>query len=128
MYGGGKTAATPQEAQELATPFYKDPQLAKTRLEAALNKIKEYKQTDANNIAAIGYCFGGSVVLNSAKLGSDFKDVVSFHEGLAGVAARKDLLKASILVCHGDADKFVSNQDVESFKYAMDSIGADFTF
>jgi len=128
IYGGGKTAANPQEAQELATPFYKDPQLAKTRLEAALNKIKEYKQTDANNIAAIGYCFGGSVVLNSAKLGSDFKGVVSFHGGLAGVPARKELLKASILVCHGEADKFVSNQDVESFKHAMDSIGADFTF
>ena len=128
IYGGGKTAANPQEAQELATPFYKDPQLAKTRLEAALNKIKEYKQTDANNIAAIGYCFGGSVVLNSAKLGSDFKGVVSFHGGLAGVPARKELLKASILVCHGEADKFVSKQDVESFKHAMDSIGADFTF
>ena len=128
IYGGGKNAANPQEAQELATPFYKDPQLAKTRLEAALNKIKEYKQTDANNIAAIGYCFGGSVVLNSAKLGSDFKGVVSFHGGLAGVPARKDLLKAKILVCHGEADKFVSVHDVDAFKHAMDSIGADFTF
>jgi dienelactone hydrolase len=128
MYGEGKTAANPQEAQELATPFYKDPQLAKTRLEAALNKIKEYKQTDVNYIAAIGYCFGGSVVLNSAKLGGDLKGVVSFHGGLAGVPARKELLKSSILVCHGEADKFVSDQDVESFKHAMDSIGADFTF
>ena len=128
MYGGGKTAANPQEAQELATPFYKDPQLAKTRLDAALNKIKGYKQTDANNIAAIGYCFGGSVVLNSAKLGDDFKGVVSFHGGLTGVPARKDLLKAKILVCHGEADKFVSKQDVDAFKHAVDSIGADFTF
>jgi len=125
MYGEGKTAANPQEAQELATPFYKDPQLAKTRLEAALNKIKEYKQTDVNYIVAIGYCFGGSVVLNSAKLGLNFKGVVSFHGGLAGVPAWKELLKSSILVCHGEADKFVSDQDVESFKHVMDSIGAN---
>ena len=128
MYGDGKIAANPQQAQELATPFYKDPHLSKTRLDAALKKVKEYKQTDAANIAAIGYCFGGSVVLNSAKLGADLKGVVSFHGGLTGAPAKKELLKAKILVCHGAADKFVSQQDVDAFKHAMDSIGADYTF
>jgi len=128
MYGEGKIALNPQQAQELATPFYKDPTLSKNRLDAAINKIKEYKQTDINRIAAIGYCFGGSVVLNSAKLGADLKGVVSFHGGLAGVPANKDLLKAKILVCHGDADKFVPQKDITAFKHAMDSIGADYTF
>jgi len=128
MYGDGKTAANPQQAQEFASPFYKDPQLAKTRLDAALNKVKEYKQTDAANVAAIGYCFGGSVVLNSAKLGADLKGVVSFHGGLAGVPAHKELLKAKILVCHGEADKFVPQKDVDALRHAMDSIGADYTF
>jgi dienelactone hydrolase len=128
MYGDGKTAANPQQAQEMATPFYKDPQLAKTRLDAAIAKVKEFKQTDAAKVAAIGYCFGGSVVLNSAKLGAGLKGVVSFHGGLAGAPAKKELLKAKILVCHGAADKFVSQQDVESFKHAMDSIGADYAF
>jgi dienelactone hydrolase len=128
MYGDGKIAANPQQAQELATPFYKDPHLSKTRLDAALKKVKEYKQTDAANVAAIGYCFGGSVVLNSAKLGADLKGVVSFHGGLTGAPAKKELLKAKILVCHGAADKFVSQQDVDTFKHAMDSIGADYTF
>jgi dienelactone hydrolase len=127
MYGEGKTAANPQEAQTLATPFYKDPQLAKTRLDAALNKIKEYPQTDTANIAAIGYCYGGFVVLNAAKLGADLKGVVSFHGGLSGVQPKKGLLKAKILVCHGEADNFV-NPEVGSFKKAMDSIGADYTF
>jgi len=127
MYGDGKTAANPQQAQEMATPFYKDPQLSKTRLDAALKKLKTYKETDATNVAAIGYCFGGSVVLNTAKLGADLKGVVSFHGGLTGVPARKELLKAKILVCHGAADKFVSMQDVDAFKHAMDSIGADYT-
>lgn len=128
MYGGGMTASNPQQAQEMAGPFYKNPQLAKTRLDAALSKVKEFKQTDVANIAAIGYCFGGSVVLNAAKLGADLKGVVSFHGGLSGVPADKQKLKAKILVCHGAADKFVSEKDVDNFKHEMDSIHADYTF
>jgi len=128
MYGDGKVAANPKEAQELATAFYKDPQLSKIRLEAAQNKLKEFVQTDATNMAAIGYCFGGSVVLNSAKLGADLKGVVSFHGGLAGVPANKELLKAKILVCHGGSDKFISQTDIDNFKHQMDSIGADYSF
>jgi dienelactone hydrolase len=128
MYGGGLTASNPKEAQEMASPFYKNPQLSKTRLDAALTRLKEFKQTDKSNVAAIGYCFGGSVVLNSAKLGADLKGVVSFHGGLAGVVADKDLLHAKILVCNGAADKFVSERDIEAFKHDLDSINADYTF
>lgn len=128
MYGNGKTAANPQEAMAMATPFYQNPQLAKTRLDAAIKKLKEYTQTDTANIAAIGYCYGGFVVLNAAKLGADLKGVVSFHGGLAGVPPQKDLLKAKVLVCHGEADKFVSPQEVAAFKKGMDSVGADYTF
>lgn len=128
MYGNGKTAVDPKEAQELATPFYKDPQLAKTRLDAALKKLMEYKQADASKVAAIGYCFGGAVVLNAARLGADLKGAVSFHGGLIGAPADKSLLKAKILVCHGAADKIVSQDDVKKFKHDMDSIGADYTF
>jgi dienelactone hydrolase len=128
MFGDGKIAANPQEAQSLAMPFYKDPTLTKTRLDAALTELKKYSQVDTSNIAAIGYCYGGFVVLNAAKLGGDYKGVVSFHGNLTGVPARKDLLKAKILVCHGEADKFVSQQEVDQFKKSMDSIGADYTF
>lgn len=128
MYGDGKTAANPKEAQEFTTPFYKDPNLGKNRLDAAIKKIKEYPQVDPNKIAAIGYCFGGSVVLNSAKLGTDLKGVVSFHGGLGGAPANKDLLKAKILVCHGGSDKFVSQHDADTFKHQLDSIGADYSF
>ena len=128
MFGDGKIATNPTEAQALTGPFYTNPQLSKIRLEAALNKIKEFKQTDAANIFAIGYCFGGSVVLNSAKLGLDLKGVVSFHGGLKGVPADKKLLKAKILVCHGGSDKFVSENDITTFKHQLDSIGADYKF
>ena len=128
MYGDGKVAANPTEAQALTKPFYSDPQLSKTRLEAAMEKLKSFKETDPQNVFAIGYCFGGSVVLNSARLGSDLKGVVSFHGGLAGAPANKDLLKAKILVCHGGSDKFVSQKDVDAFKQQMDSIHADYKF
>jgi dienelactone hydrolase len=68
------------------------------------------------------------MVLNAAKLGADMKGVVSFHGSLAGVPARKDLLKAKILVCHGEADPFVPPTDVQAFKKSMDSINANYTF
>ena len=93
MYGEGKIAAEPKEAGQLATPFYKDFQLDVERLQAAANKLKEYPQTDVAKVAAIGYCFGGSMVLNAAKIGMDFKGVVSFHGGLGGAPVNKDLLK-----------------------------------
>ncbi len=128
MYGEGKVANDPKEAQALATPFYQDPLLTKTRLDAAIQKLKSYPQTDTTNMAAIGYCYGGFVVLNAAKLGADLKGVVSFHGNLSGVPPNKDLLKAAILVCHGEADKFVPEAEVAAFKKGMDSIGANYTF
>ena len=67
-------------------------------------------------------------MLNSAKLGSDLKGVVSFHGGLVGVPANKDLLKARILICHGGNDKFVAQKDIDTFKHQLDSIGANYSF
>jgi dienelactone hydrolase len=128
MFGNGTIATNPTEAQTFTAPFYKDPQLAKVLIDDGIKKIKEYPQTDPGKIAAIGYCFGGSVVLNSAKLGSDLSGVVSFHGGLNGVPANKSLLKAKILVCHGGSDKFVSQKDFDNLKHQLDSIGADNTF
>lgn len=128
MYGDGKVAADPKEAQALASAFYKDPSLGKIRLEAAQTKLKEFSETDPLRMAAIGYCFGGSVVLNSAKLGANLLGVVSFHGGLAGVPASKDLLKAKILVCHGASDQFVPQKDVETFRHQLDSIKAPYIF
>jgi dienelactone hydrolase len=128
MYGDGKIATNPQEAQELTKPFYIDPKLAKLRVDAAIKQLKTNPLTDVGNMAAIGYCFGGNVVLNAAKLGADLKGVVSFHGGLGGAPANKQLLKAKILVCNGGADKFVSEQSIADFRQAMDSIGADYSF
>lgn len=128
MYGDGKEGATPKEAGELATPFYKNPRLAKERIEAAVNKLKEYAETDATQMACIGYCFGGSMSLNAANLGMDFKAVVSFHGGLAVVPAEAGKTTAKILVCHGAADKFISAEEIEKFRHNLDSVKATYTF
>jgi dienelactone hydrolase len=127
VFGDGKIASNPTEAQQFTGPFYKDPTLVKALLDGALAKLKEYPQTDANNLAAIGYCFGGFVALNYAKLGADLKGVVSFHGGMGGLAVDKKLMKAKVLVCQGGSDKFVAQKDVDKFKHQLDSIGTDNT-
>jgi dienelactone hydrolase len=128
MFGDGKTADNPTTAQELTTPYYKNPVLAKTVLDAAINRFKQFPSVDTSNLAAIGYCYGGFIVLNAAKLGADLKGVVTFHGDLSGVAPDKSLLKAKILVCHGEDDQFVTPSQVAAFKKAMDSAGIDYTF
>lgn len=127
MYGDGKIAADSKAAMALATPYYKDPTLAKTVLDAAIKKLKTYPETDTSKMAAIGYCYGGYIVLNAVKLGADLEGVVSFHGDLSGVAPDKNLIKAKILICHGDSDVFV-NPEVAGFKKSMDSAGVDYTF
>lgn len=128
MYGNGQQADNPELAGKLAMPFYQDPVMAKARFDAALVKIKTHPAADTNNIAAIGYCFGGAQVLNMARMGENLKGVVSFHGNLVGVPLNKDILKANILVCHGGADQFVSVEEVATFKRQMDSVGAKYTF
>lgn len=128
MYGNGRRGDNPTDAGNLAMPFYKDPQMAKPFFDAALTKLKTYAQTDANKVAAIGYCFGGAQVLNLARMGEDLKGVVSFHGNLTVTVPDKNLLKAKILVCHGNDDKFVPQTEVVQFKKQMDSISASYIF
>ncbi len=127
MFGNGKTAEDPTGAQNLAMPFYQNPSLSKKLLDPAIDLIKTYPQTDRSKIAAIGYCFGGYVVLNAAKLGAALDGVVSFHGGLGGAKPGKDRVKARILVCHGAEDP-MANPDVDDFKKDMDEAGVDYTF
>ncbi len=128
MYGQGNIANDPQQAIALSTPLYENPQMAKARFDAALQKIKTFPQADTNKIAAIGYCFGGTQVLNMALMGENLSGVVSFHGGLETVAPEKDKLKAKILICHGEADSFVPASMVATFRKGLDSIGAQYIF
>jgi dienelactone hydrolase len=128
MYGNGRRADNPTDAGKLAMPFYQDPAMAKAHFDAAVNKLKTYPQVDTSNMAAIGYCFGGGVLLNIARMGEGLKGIVSFHGSLLGTPADKNLLRSKILVCHGDDDQFVAAEEVAVFKKQMDSIGATYTF
>lgn len=128
IYGDDKVADNPDSAGAWAMPFYKNPMKAKIRIDSAIARLRKFDNVDPVNIGAIGYCFGGGVLLNTARLGDDIKALVSFHGSLIGTPARKDLLKTKLLICHGNADKFVSPADVAKFKKQMDSIGADYTF
>ncbi|MCP9753390.1 dienelactone hydrolase family protein [Ferruginibacter sp. HRS2-29] len=128
FYGNAAQGETPETAGKLAEPFYKDPQLAKKRFDAALAKIKTFAQADTSKIAAIGYCFGGAQVLNLARLGENLAGVVSFHGNLVGVTPDKNKVKAKILVCHGENDQFVPKEEVEKFKKQTDSAGVAYTF
>jgi len=127
MFGSGKTAEDPGSAQELAMPFYKDPTLCKKLLDPAIDLLRTYSQTDNLKIGAIGYCFGGYVVLNAAKLGADLVGVVSFHGGLGGAKPEKGKVKAEMLVCHGAEDP-MANPDVDEFKKDMNDANIDYTF
>jgi len=128
MYGDGKTADNPGDAEKLAMPFYMHPDMAKEHFDAALSKLKSYAQVDSTKIAAIGYCFGGGMLINLARLGENINGIVSFHGTLLGTPANKDLLKSKMLVCQGGADSLVPAADIAAFKHQMDSIGADYKF
>ena len=129
VYGDGKAADNPDSAKKWSGPFYADPSKAKARIDAAIAKLETYAVVDTAKLGAIGYCFGGGILLNTVRLGDNLKGVVGFHASLLGTPARKDLLgNTKVLICHGNADKFVSPQDVATFKKQMDSIGASYTF
>lgn len=129
MYGNGQRADNPELAGKLAMPFYKNPVMAKAHFEAALNKLKTYSDVvDTANIGAIGYCFGGGMLLNLVRMGEPLKGIVSFHGSLLGTPADKNLLTSKLLVLHGEDDKFVTTTEVAAFKKQMDSIGAAYAF
>lgn len=128
MYGEGKQGPTPKEAGELAGQYYGNPNLVKERIEAAINKLKEYPQTNENKMACMGYCFGGSMSLFAAKLGMPFKGVVSFHGGLGGIPNVGGATESKVLVCHGGADKFITDDDIKLFRHNLDSLKADYKF
>jgi len=128
LFGNGKTADNPQAAMALTKPYYANPELSKPVVEAAIAKAAGFPQADTSRVAAIGYCFGGFIVLNAAKLGAPLKGVVSFHGGLGGVQPKKGVIQGEILVCQGGADPFVPEADQLAFKKSMDSVGARYTF
>jgi dienelactone hydrolase len=129
MYGNGKLADNPNDAGKLATEVMTNTAAMKARFMAAMDYLKADEHVDPARVAAIGYCFGGGVVLAMAREGVDLKAIVSFHGNLATQhPAEKGSVKAKILVCNGAADKFASPDVVKKFKEEMKAASADFRF
>jgi dienelactone hydrolase len=129
MYGEGRQTVNPQDAGKLSSEVMKDFDVAKARFVAAMDFLKQQPTVDPTRIAAIGYCFGGSVVLSMAGQGLDLKGVASFHGTLADVKPpQSGMVKAKILVLNGGADKFNSPEQIGAFTQEMKTAGADLKF
>jgi dienelactone hydrolase len=129
MYGDGRQAAHPADAQKFMMEVLNDLPAAEARFLAAKSLLQSQPTVDPEKIAAIGYCFGGGVVLHMARIGTDLDAVASFHGSLATASpAAPGAIKARILVAHGADDPLVPPADVEAFKAEMAAAGADLTF
>lgn len=129
MYGQGKLAKHPDTAQKFMQEALSNPEQPAKRFDAATDLLKKQTEVKSNNIAAIGYCFGGAVVLNMARAGKDLKGVVSFHGLLATTSpAQPGDIVAKVQVYNGAVDPFVPAEQIEAFKTEMKSAGVDFSF
>jgi len=129
MYGDGKVAAHPEEAGQFSSMVMGNLDGAKARFDAALETLKNHPNVDPEKIGAIGYCFGGSVVLSMANAGYDLDAVASFHGGLGlPIMPEPGSVKAIVLVANGADDGFIPEQQINDYKAAMDAAGADYKF
>jgi len=129
MYGDGRQAMHPDDAGKFSSEVMKNFDTAKARFTAARDFLEKQPVVDSGEIAAIGYCFGGGIVLNMARQGADLKGVASFHGSLAAVKpAQPGAVKAKILVLHGEADQFTTAEQISAFKKEMKDAGADLEF
>lgn len=128
MYGNGLVVDNPEDAQKNATVIYSDPSILKNRMMAAYETLANHEMVEKDRIAAIGYCFGGSVVLNAAAIGVPLDAVVSFHGSLDGFKATPDMKKTHVLVCNGRGDEFVTRAHIRNFKDQMEKAGAHYEF
>jgi dienelactone hydrolase len=129
MYGDGKTVDNAKDAGALSGAASKNLDVSEKRFAAARALLTQQPDVDGKRIAAIGYCFGGGMVLQMARRGVDLAGVVSFHGTLATqTPAKAGSVKAKLLVLNGAADPFVKPEQVGAFKKEMQDAGVTFTF
>lgn len=129
MYGEGKQASHPEDARKFSSEIANNIELGKQRFTAAMDFLKQQPLTDTDDIAAIGYCFGGAVVLQMAREGLDLEAVVSFHGSLStSQPAKAGDVKARIMVAHGAEDPFVKPEQITGFIDEMNQAEAFYRF
>ena len=126
MYGGGRVADNPDDAGRLMNGVLGDMSQAESRMAAALEYLQNHDSVDSGHIAAIGYCFGGAMVLHAARTGMPLAGVVSFHGSLGSAhTPAPGSVRAKIMVCHGAEDALVPQDSVTALKAEMQAAGAD---
>jgi dienelactone hydrolase len=126
IYGKGVRPADPKEAAKEAAKYKDNRNLLRARVNAGLDLLKKNERSDPGRIAAIGYCFGGTTVLELARSGADLAGVVSFHGGLGTpVAVDAKQIRCKVLALHGADDPFVPPAEVEAFQEEMRKGGVD---
>ena len=130
VYGEGWVGETFTSASEKMAQLFSDMKATSEKLKACLSFLKNLKQSDENNTASIGYCMGGALSLHLARIGVNVTGVVSFHGKLSPLSPDHHAgpIKTKVLVCHGDADVMIPEQEVLNFKQEMEKAQADYKF
>ncbi|MFT4771596.1 MAG: dienelactone hydrolase, partial [Cryomorphaceae bacterium] len=128
MYGDGKQAEHPDNAMKFSGMVMQNMDGAEARFTEAIKVLKNHPQTADENISAIGYCFGGSLILAMANKGVDLDAVAAFHSGVQLPVGPSENLHAMVLVQNGADDPFVSPESVANFKAAMDSLQKPYVY
>ncbi len=126
IYGKGIRPQSIKEAGTEATKYKTNRTLLRLRVNAGLDELKKCDLVDTKRVAAIGYCFGGTTVIELAPTGADIQGIVSFHGGLDSPtpAAGKNI-KCKVLICHGADDPFEKPEDLVAFEKELRDANAD---
>ncbi|GAA4303428.1 dienelactone hydrolase family protein [Nibribacter koreensis] len=129
IYGKGVRPASPEAAGAESGKYKNNIPLLRARVNAGLDHLRKMNNVDGKKIAAIGYCFGGTTVLELARSGADVAGVVSFHGGLGtpNPADAKNI-KAKVLVAHGAIDPYISKAELDGFYKEMNDAKVDYQF
>ncbi|BBB95903.1 MULTISPECIES: dienelactone hydrolase family protein [Bradyrhizobium] len=128
MYGDAKTADNPKDAGALSGSVMKNPKVMEQRFNAAREQLAKQASVNPQRIGAVGYCFGGAVVLNMARAGADLAAVAGFHAslGLNTPAPAPGTVKAKTLILNGAEDPFVKREQYDALKKDFDAAKADY--
>jgi len=125
LYGNGRFIANMDEMMPALTALRTDVPRWRSRIAAALNTLRQHERVDNTRMAAVGYCFGGSSVIELARDGADLRAVACFHGELKKTPTPSKAIKPKILVCQAAWDHFTPREDVDAFQEEMTAAGVD---